>query len=79
MASYIQEIKWNGEDLEVHFDFTKGYEAKLWGAPEDCYPGCGDEWEIYHAYYKGVDVLPLLDVDVVLYELKEVGDDDDPF
>lgn len=72
MANHVQDIDWNGETLEVHFSYTKGYEAKTWGAPEDCYPSEPDEWEVHHAYYKGVDVLPLLDPDDVLDELKEV-------
>ena len=77
MAEYTQDIEWNGEELEIHFSFTKGYEAKLWGEPEDCYPASYDEWEVHHAYYKGVDVLPLLSEDAIVWKLKDIGDDDD--
>lgn len=75
MAEYTQEIQWNGETLEVRFTFNKGYEGRLWGAPEDCYPGEPDEWELLDVMYKGVDVRPLLDDDEVLDKLKEVDDD----
>ena len=76
MSKHVQDIEWNGQEIEVHFYFTKGYAAKLWGAPEDCYPGEPDEWEIESIMYKGVDVLPLLDADEILDKLKDIGDDD---
>lgn len=75
MAEYVQYIQWNGEELEIHFSFNKGYEGKIYGAPEDCYPGEPDEWELLKVIYEGVDVRPLLDDDDVLDKLKEVDDD----
>ena len=32
--------------LEVEVDFSPGTEAKTYGAPEDCYPGDGGDFEV---------------------------------
>ena len=63
MTKYVEDIMWNDAEVEVHFYFTKGYEARLWGAPEDCYPGEDDEWDIEKIMYKDVNVSALFSQD----------------
>jgi len=65
--------------MEVHFYFTKGYAAKTWALPEDCYPGEDDEWEIDKIMYKEVNVLPLFSEDDIekVIEILDEGRCDD--
>ena len=75
MTAYVQTIDWNGEELEVHFYYTPAIEGNTWGAYENCYPSEPESWEVAQAFYKGIDVLPLLDADLVLEKLQEVEDE----
>jgi len=67
-------IPLNGEQVEVHFAFTKGYPA-TWDDP-----GCDDEAEITAVFYKDVDVYPIINEEDVegLYDYiySYRGDDD---
>lgn len=47
----------NGEFVDVHFTFDKGYEATF----DD--PGCPDDCEVHHVYYKEIDILPIMHED----------------
>jgi hypothetical protein len=55
MATHILPLTTiNGTEVEVQFDYSKGYPA-TWEEP-----GCDEEVEINCVMYKGVDVWPLL-------------------
>ena len=74
MSKHTVNIEWNGQEIEVHFYFTKGYEGRYFALPEDCYEGVDDEWELDSIMYKGIDVMPLFseeDLDAILIELQE--------
>lgn len=82
MIEVRETITWNNADVEVHFTFSAGYEAKLTGLPENCYPAEPDEYEINSIIYEGVDVLPLFsetDYDAVIAELERIRECDDDY
>lgn len=67
---YTETLTWNDAEIDVHYTFEKGYEAKIYGAPEDCYPGCDDEFEIECIIYDGKNVTALFNVDDMI-EIEE--------
>ena len=82
MIEVRETITWNNADVEVNFTFSAGYEAKIFGLPENCYPGEPDEYEITAIIYQGVDVLPLFsdsDYDHVIAELERIRECDDDY
>jgi len=67
-------IPLNGCYVQAHFTFDKGYEATF----DD--PGCPDDCEVHHVYYREIDILPVMHEDDIegiynyIYDYK--GDDD---
>ena len=56
-------ITHQGVDLTVYFDYTPEEPADHYGpAP---YPGCPEEVEVCEVFVGGVDIAPLLDIDVI--------------
>lgn len=52
-----------GVDLLVRFDYTPEEPAEPYGdAP---YPGCPEEVDVGEVFVGGVDITPLLDIDVI--------------
>jgi len=57
-------------DFDVYFDFSKGCAPKLWGPPENCYPGEADEVELTGVYLDvpkgdGFDLMRVLSEEVL--------------
>lgn len=67
-------IPLNEDFVEVHFSFDKGYPATF----DD--PGCPDDCEVHHVYYKEVDILPVMhegDIEAIYsYIFDYKGEDD---
>ena len=65
----------NCADVEIEFDFWKGYDA-TWEEP-----GCDDDCEINAVMYQGIDIMPTVAPDdleaMYIYILESAGKDDD--
>ena len=51
MTAHTLTYQLNDAEVEIHFDFNKGYEA-TWEEP-----GCDDEIEINSVIYQGVNII----------------------
>ena len=60
-----QKITIEGIELEVHYDYQPEEPSSRCYEDNTGYPGCGEEFFINALFHKGVDVMPLMNLEKI--------------